>query len=243
MREILLFPLYHPFVTLCVYGVAAGVLFARFGRFADHPLFQWAYVMGYLMLTLLFANSRGKSLDMGGGYGAAFAGPIIVVAGIFIGFLFNLLALQHCAENVIGAIGRFALSLNQVIWRKSYDKAEGAEVRGDFETAIALYGDEIEKDPEDGEARRRLAEVLLKNEQPREAAAQLEELLNRSSGGQWCKTAFRLAEVQQDDLARPESAAELYRRIAEEYPDDEMAAYAQSRLRIIQGERQGVEDD
>jgi len=60
-----------------------------------------------------------------------------------------------------------------VVLPKTYTAAEKAEAQGNFKRAAMLYRKEIERDPEDLEARRRLAEVLLRDNQVDEAIGEL----------------------------------------------------------------------
>ena len=56
---------------------------------------------------------------------------------------------------------------------KTYTAMEKAEGEGNFKRAIMLYRRELERDPKDLEARRRLAEVLLRDNQFEEAIGEL----------------------------------------------------------------------
>jgi hypothetical protein len=56
---------------------------------------------------------------------------------------------------------------------KTYTAMEKAEAEGNFKRAIMLYRRERERDPQDMEARRRLAEVLLRDNQVEEAVGEL----------------------------------------------------------------------
>jgi len=56
---------------------------------------------------------------------------------------------------------------------KTYTAAEKAEAQGNFKRAIMLYRREIERDQKDMEARRRLAKVLVRDNQVDEAIGEL----------------------------------------------------------------------
>lgn len=60
-----------------------------------------------------------------------------------------------------------------VLLPKTYTAAEKAEAQGNFKRTAMLYRREIERDPRDLEARRRLAEVLLRDNQVDEAIGEL----------------------------------------------------------------------
>ncbi len=60
-----------------------------------------------------------------------------------------------------------------VVVAKTYTAAEKAEAQGNFKRAIMLYRREIERDQKDMEARRRLAKVLVRDNQVDEAIGEL----------------------------------------------------------------------
>jgi len=60
-----------------------------------------------------------------------------------------------------------------VVFPKTYTAAEKAEAQGNFKRTIMLYRKELARDPKDLEARRRLAQVLMRDNQVEEAIGEL----------------------------------------------------------------------
>ncbi|MHC4789411.1 MAG: tetratricopeptide repeat protein [Planctomycetota bacterium] len=213
----------YGFWILCGYGVAAAVLFTAVAKLRDSTLTLYAYLVLYVLLFGFYAPAPV------GRYGP-FGVIVAIVHGLIIS-AFNGVALYYCADRFLGQLGRSLAGLNRIVLRKSYDRAEGAEARGDLEEAEALYRAELESDPADLVARRRLAEVLLKRGRPEEAARELRTVLERAEQRERrYAVAFRLAEVLQDELGEKAAAEELYFMIVREDPNGPHARYARSRL-------------
>ena len=242
MHFIIRFPLDHPFICLCLYGIAAALAFNTTQTLRDSKLAHYVYVLGYITLNLLLARgvAKGGVSGGGGGLAGAMAGALVyvvkLVAQILLGFLFNAVALLYTCDLSLSALLRFVTSDDQLVVRKTYNRAEGAESRGDLDGAAALYREEIQADPADREAHRRLAEVLLKAGKMREAADLFRQVLELSKGAdERCVAALRVAEVFQDNLGDVAAAVELYEMILAEYPKTKHAAYARARLEKVGG--------
>jgi tetratricopeptide (TPR) repeat protein len=159
-------------------------------------------------------------------------GGVVVGLGIcLVGLAFHGVPVYYCLMHFVRGVGRAAAGLDQIALSKSYDRAEGAESRGNLEEAAALYRQELDTDPEDTEARRRLAELLVKQGRAQEAVPEFETVVEQVADREKRYAAtFRLAEVLEEELGRRQEAAELYRRIVEEDPRSRYAQYARSRL-------------
>jgi tetratricopeptide (TPR) repeat protein len=74
----------------------------------------------------------------------------------------------------VGQVWAAASATNEPsVLPKTYTAMEKAEGEGNFKRAIMLYRRELERDPKDLEARRRLAEVLLRDNQMEDAIGEL----------------------------------------------------------------------
>jgi len=217
----------HVFVIACLYGIVASVLFWHCSRL-HNSLAYGLYVFGLLGLMAI----TGQQSMAGGGPGALLGLILGLLASVFI-LLCNAPALYFSMEHFLTKLGREALGLNQMVFRKSYDRAKGAEARGDFEQAAALYRHELEYDPRDTTARRLLAEALLRCGRPEEAVEELQqilELLRKGESEERMATLFRLAEVSDEELGDPHRARQFYDRVVAEDPESKHAGYARSRL-------------
>ena len=216
---------------LCAFGIASGITFLRMGRFKGMNLAYAAYLLAFVGLSYAYWKA-----SFAGVRDVAVAGGVLFMflGGFLLSCAWNGLALWCTAVHYLGVIGRAGMSDDQIVVRKTYDRAEGAESRGDYEGAAELYRKETDSDPTDREAHRRLAEVLLKMGSPREAVEELRSVLALSKEEEArCAAAFRLAEVLQDEMGDREAAADLYRMVLQDYPDSKYAGHARSRLEQV----------
>ena len=149
----------------------------------------------------------------------------------------NAPVLARIAVFYLALLGRWMMSDDKLPRVKTYDKARAAESAGNLEEARRVYRHYLEDDPEDREARRLLAELLMRMDEKVRALRAFRKVVNDSeTEEEWCATAFRLAEIYEEDFDRPDRAEKLYRRVIDEYPDGEYARYARSRLEKMAGE-------
>lgn len=230
-----------PFFIL--YGMAVSVLFYVYVWLRRSKIAQVAHVAIFAGLSYYYLIIESESLAGGSGLGAAQG-----FASVFVGYMLCSAA-SAVAFACIGAeyaadLGRWLMSYNKIPELKTYDRAEAAVSNRDYARAARLYRKAIEDDPDDVEAYRRLAEVLMKLERPEDAAKVFRAGLKRAEKpGDRCRIAFRLAEVLHEELGRADEGAELYRMIAEEHPDDRRAEYARSRLRQMGAAPPGEQPD
>ncbi len=218
--------------VLCAYGLVASLVFAFAPVVRQWRAVKYSYFVGYMALCALFASAQGQHLDVGPmDFGAAFTAMMKLLGGLFVGTLFNIVALYYCLVGALTAIGRWMWGLDSMTVRKTYDKAEAARERGDLEAAAEIYRQELEKEPQDAEARRRLAEILLEMDRTEEGVAELRALLKRLQGYRsYFGAAIRMGVVLEEELGDRAGAEQVYRAVLARYPRGEYAQYARARL-------------
>ena len=222
------------FFLLVFYGAVASVLFVRVEWLKDWKPAHIIHVFVFAVLSLLYFGASGLTAGSFS-LGAALGLGVVFLAYILVCFA-NAVAFACIASHYFVGIGHWLTSYNKILRIKTYDRAEGAEARKDFEKAAELYRESIEDDPEDAEAHRRLAEVLLKLDCPEDAEEEFRRALELAEeGGVRSSIAFRLAEVLDETLGRPEDAAEMYEMIVKQHPESHHAEFAKSRLRHLSG--------
>lgn len=218
------------FFLLLIYGIAASLLFYWWEALRAFKPAQAAHVAIFALLSYLYLQGQAGMLQGSAGLGGAI-GLVSIFVSYGLGCAANAVAFACIGAEYAAGLGRWLMSYHKVPELKSYDRAENAVSNRNFGRAAALYGQKIEEDPEDVEAHRRLAEVLLKMDRAEDAAGVFRRGLERAEKARdSCRIAFRLAEVLDEKLGRSGEAAELYRMLAEEYPDDRRADAARSRL-------------
>jgi len=224
---------HHALLVLCLYGAAASLIFKKWEDLNRSGLVQTAYLIIFGVLSFAYWSTAAAGLSLGPG---AVFGLLFICAGWLIALAFNALALYCVAQYYLEVLARAVSGISQMPVVKTYDRAAGAEVRGELDEAVRLYREEIESDAGDMEARRRLAEVLLKLGRPQEAVVSLRNVVRLSkSDKQRAAALFRLAEVQQEELKDEPMAAELYRTIIRDHPRTKHASYARARLEKTNG--------
>jgi len=217
-----------PLVLACVLGLVAAVVFFSSQAIRENILVHWAYLSLLFVLWMTFAGARHirmTNLEM------AAHGTLGIFGGFVVIVLCNIIALAYSADRLLQAAGVFLMGDSDIGVRKTYDRAEGAASRGDYETAARLYRDAIAEDPEDHEARQRLARVLLEWGDAEGAAEELLKLLDVcTEERERCTTALRLGEVCLDELEDPDGARQMYKMVMEDYPHSEYARHARARL-------------
>ncbi|MFO7955649.1 MAG: tetratricopeptide repeat protein [Candidatus Brocadiia bacterium] len=217
-----------PLVLACILGLVAAVVFYSWQAVRENLIVHWAYLSLLFVLWITFAGARHIRMTSGG---MGLHVTLGALGGFLIMILCNIIALGYSADRLLRAAGSFLMGDTDIQTRKTYDRAEGAESHGDFKTAARLYREAIAEDPEDREARQRLARVLLKWGDAEGAAEELLKLLDMATEErERCTTALRLGEICTDELNDPDGAREMYEMILEEYPDSGYARHARARL-------------
>ena len=140
--------------------------------------------------------------------------------------------LAYVVVHYAGVVMRELLSEYSVRMPKFYDRAEKAERLHDLKTALQLYREIHEKDPEDPEPLRRLAEIHLKSNEVEEAiscleeALEVEEIPHRKAG-----ILFRLADIHAKKKRDFDKAKLTLERNISEFPESREARNAEERLK------------
>ncbi len=222
----------HSLLIACVYGIVAALALHLSGTLRRSTIAHSVYLLGLMALLVQFSQVAFSGVASGGGIGVVF----VVLIGVFKTLVilgFNSFALYCTGGHFVGKFGRALIGDDQIVYRKTYDRAAGAEARREFEKAAGLYREEIDKDPKDSEAYKRLADVLIRCGRPEEAVREFEkaiELCGAEDEEERCQMTFRLAEVHQDELHNSRAAQELYEKLVRECPNNQYAQYAKARL-------------
>jgi len=112
---------------------------------------------------------------------------------------------------------------------RSYSAAERKIIEGDLSGSIAEYESAIAEDPDDIEARLRLAETLFESKEFQKTVDAYEAVLNRApklSAERHCLILTRLARIHAEEFGDVDKARELLATIIEKHPDTEYSRYA-----------------
>jgi len=121
---------------------------------------------------------------------------------------------------------------------KFHSAAERKVIEDDLPGAIAEYEKIIAGDPDDIEARFRMADLCYQNKdyqkavEPYQALANLSEKLDLS---QHCSSLMRLSEIHAQNLGDFAGARKFLEKIIEEHPDTKFSEYVADRLEILGG--------
>ncbi len=212
------------FPLFMLYGVAASLTFYYHEGLRRYKPAHLVHLTVFVGLFYLYITFAGDSLGGGGAGGARglALGAAAVLIGLVVCCAANAVAFACIAGEYAASMGRWLMSYDNIPELKTDDLAESAVKRKQYDRAVRLYRKKISEDPDDIETYRRLGEVLLKKEWLEDAVTVFQAGMNRADSAEdRCRMAFRLAEILEDRLDRPEDAAELYRMIADDYPDDQ----------------------
>ena len=210
-------------MAICIYGVVVAALFSAVGRLRESTLASIIYVTGFLGLNVQLSRVS----DPG-------PGILLAAAAAFIGLIFNVVAMRFALARLLTALGRALTGDDALRYAKSYDRAEAAESRGDYEAAAGLYREAIAADARDAEAHRRLADALLKDGKPHDAGRVLKQLVDLCTDPEdRCGAIFRLAEVLHEKLNDERAAGELYELVSRDYANTRFDEYARGRLEAL----------
>ena len=217
-----------PFVLICGLGAVAAVLFHLRADLQRNVIVLGVYFALFASGCLWFVCSVGASIS--GPVGAIFA-LFTVIVGLGFALAMNAVSLWSFADCVIDIVMKTASGDIHIKVKRTYDRAEAAQARHDYETALSLYRKVLEDDPKDREAHRRIGELCLTMGRTEEATEALRRVIAASeTENEWCAGVLRLAEVLGEELGRPGEARDLYESIIKRYPRGRHAGYACSRM-------------
>lgn len=219
------------FFLILVYNAGIGAYASRqaeqtTGRWRRSALLRWGLAGGALPLYgFLVSDLMGGGAGLEHGVSPFVAFPVMAMAALtFVPYGVLMFG------NSLSDAKRWLFSEDQVRIVKTYDQAEAAEKRHDWERATELYAREVDADPTDLEARRRLAEVLIRRGRPGEAAAQISALLPQVGDPEMrLNLGFRLADLHAG-LGDRGAAHEVLTRTAFAVRGTKWEKFAQERL-------------
>lgn len=168
-----------------------------------------------------------------------------VPMGFLFGFIKSAIAL-FCSGYVFVCIVRFYVETwstmlmgdHRLRVPKTYDRAEAAEKAMDYELAASLYKSDLQDDPADGEAYRRLAEIYVKMSDFHAALTNFQNALNCTlERDRRCAVLMRLADLYAGYLGDIDAAADQLQTILHQYPGSKHAGYAHARLEALDAKR------
>lgn len=177
----------------------------------------WA-LMG-VALAIFFPAVSWMGMSMGAIFYAVFLSMILALQGPL---MLELVTLALMGDRSAG------LKL-----LKSYSMAERNIIEDDLSGSIAEYESAVAEDPDDVEARLRLAEVSFQNAEYRKTVEAYEAALHRGkklSAERKCLILTRLAQIHAEQFGEPDKARRLLETIIKKYPNTRFSEYAQERM-------------
>jgi tetratricopeptide (TPR) repeat protein len=217
---LLMWPLAWPILALITLGVVFSYL-ANSGLLYEYRYLGWLVLLADLAIFF----STAVKLSSAGGLGGAALFYLFFLGLLFAsqrGPIVDLLILTFTPDRSDGL---------KLI--KSYSKAERKIIEDDLGGSVAEYEHAVTEDPDDVEARLRLAEVLFKNADHEKSAEAYEEVLQRErklSAERRSLILTRLANIHADKFGDKEKARELLQSIIDAYPETRFSEYAKERL-------------
>jgi len=212
-----------PFVVLTILG-AISIYLTFTGFFPGRAHYGWA-LLG-ISFTVFFGSVVINA-------GAGEIGFETVFSLVYVLFLSAFLALQGPLVLEMISLTVIPDPSKGLKPLKVHTEAEKKVVEDDLPGAIAEYERIITEDPEDYDARFRLAELCCENQEYRKAATVYEEVLKLAEGlsvSQRCSALTRLSEIYASHLGDVNNARRCIRTIIESHPDTKYAGYAEDRL-------------
>jgi tetratricopeptide (TPR) repeat protein len=225
------------FLLLAAYGVAMTAAFYYAPQVRDRKLVHLGHVVVFFVLAFFMWRQEFKPVEAGAGMP-----PLLFLTGFLMSVVCLLLSgyvFIYMVRFYVEHAQTTLMSDHQLKVPKTYDKAEAAERRMDYETAAALYKIEIEDDPEDGEACRRLAEVYIKVGDFRSALSQFNRAIECNlERDRKCAVLMRMADLHAGYLGDIDAAIDTLQTIIHQYPTSKHADYAKVRLRTLDEKRE-----
>jgi tetratricopeptide (TPR) repeat protein len=224
MNKVELLILIWPFVWPILAVIALGMVFRNL---ADSGFLHEHKYVGWLVLALeitVFLSTAAKRASAGG------LGFVALAYILFMGYILAMQA-RLVADLLILTFAPDRSDGLKVI--KSYSMAERKIIQDDLGGSIAEYKRAIAEDPDDVEARLRLAEVLFENADYRMSVETYDEVLQRQrtlSVERRCLILTRLASIHAGKFGDKGKARELLQSIIDTYPGTRFSEYAKERM-------------
>ncbi len=158
--------------------------------------------------------------------------PALLLAGLYIGFIFVVYLLPMLSDKATNAV----LASNETMQRLPIHKAQAAYARGDYEEAMELYFAIALEEPENRIPWVEIAKIQNdKLESPETALNTLKTALEEH---EWPAddTAFfmgRIADIYLNDLEDKEASVAILEQVVELFPDTQYSASANHRIKEI----------
>ena len=155
---------------------------------------------------------------------------MVLIFGVLIGFRYVSFLISEYMDRLHAS----ATGISTMKVQKTYDQAEKAEHEGDLDRALALYGAEEARDPQDPEPPRRQAELHWKRGEKDPAFAAFRRALLRVLAPEARSTlVFRLADLLERE-GRVQEARDLLLGLEKAVSGTRLARYVRERLESLQ---------
>lgn len=158
--------------------------------------------------------------------------PALLLAGLYIGFLFVMYLLPMLSNKATNAV----LASNETVERLPIHTAQAAYARGDYEEAMEIYFAIAREEPENRIPWVEIAKIQRdKLESPETALNTLKTALEEHEWPADDAAFFmgRIAEIYLDDLENKDASLAILEQITELFPDTQYSASANHRIREI----------
>jgi len=216
------------FCLAWVYSAVLSWIALRKRDWLSIPWVKPLGLLGFLVLAVFMIQGfRGNS---SGAYGTAFFLGVgsLVLAITFAPFMVFLIA------ESFDIFHRWGSGIDSMRVEKSYDLAEKRQYEGDWEGALALYRDEVQRDGKDVEVRRRAGEAARKLGRRDESIRWFRDAIRISGKEETAVTlSFRLSELLLEEAVDREEGVRLLEKISREKVGTNFEKYARERLERI----------
>jgi tetratricopeptide (TPR) repeat protein len=223
------------FYILIIFGFvsfAVGILAMK--RYQQGGLQPWMLALQAAMLVTVFILTVLWTAAEGG---LGFKGVIHLMLLLVIVVLHAPMFCVLLAGIGFGVMERILEPMSGVVLGKTYDEAEKAAARHEYERALALYRREKDNDPADAEVRTRMGEVLVLLKRFEQAVEEFTSVLDMEHPDEKHVVygTLRAADVLCTHLDRPRDAEALLERVlAGDLSDEAVKAL---RARVNQGNK------
>lgn len=221
-------------IILYAYCVALLILTKLELNFVYSKLFHYFTFIGLVLLVGITLSQSGAASTPF--YGAALAmaffigTSIVVPALLLIPYLAFLIG--HYFE--VFWYGTFT-GISGMKTDKTYDKAEAEEKKRNYDKAMEIYKQYITEDPNDLEAKRRMAEIFYIKGQYDVAVKEFKEIIPLIKDTEIkVMLIFRVSDILVEKPNRVEEAKILLKRVEHEFEGTKFSRFATNRLKRLE---------